>query len=53
MKTLECECGNDVEFYQITTVFFDVNSRGEKEKKLSEDVEYFCDKCDKKVFLGD
>lgn len=50
---LSCECGNETEFYSITTIQFIVDAEGNREEKLIETTNYFCMNCSKEVFMGD
>lgn len=50
---LECECGNETEFYEETIVRFTVDAEKNREEKLDEKTNYYCIECDIEVFMGD
>lgn len=50
---LKCECGNEFEFYETTTVTFIVDSESSREEKVNEETHYYCLECDKEVYQGD
>lgn len=46
---LSCECGNETEWSEKTTVEFIVDVKGYREEKVIEDTEYFCETCGNRV----
>lgn len=44
---LSCECGNESEFIEKTTIEFTVDGECNREKKTVETTEYFCGNCGK------
>lgn len=50
---LKCECGNETEFSEETFIQFTVDAEGNREKKIIEATHYYCDSCNKEVFMGD
>jgi len=50
---LRCECGNEYDFYSVTTASFIVDAEGNREEKLDENIHYYCLDCDKEVFMGE
>jgi len=43
---LRCNCGNETEWSEKTTVEFIVDAEGNRQEKVLEDTEYFCLACD-------
>jgi len=52
-ERLSCECGNETEFEEQTTVQFIVDATGDRMEKVIETTTYFCSLCNKEVYFGD
>jgi len=48
-ESLACCCGNDGRFTEMTSMTWDVDSRGNKIAKFSEEVRYWCPRCRSEV----
>lgn len=53
MKVLRCECENEEDFSELTTVDFIVSPEGERQEKVSETTGFFCTNCGQQVYMGD
>ena len=48
-EILTCYCGHDGFFTELTSMTWDVDSRGRKIAKFSEEVRYWCPRCRREV----
>lgn len=53
MKVLKCECGNEEDFSELTTVDFIVDATGERQEKVSETTGFFCINCGQQIYKGE